>query len=45
MDGSRFDTLTRNLFQAGSRRRALGGLLIGTLSLLGSQTEQAATKK
>jgi hypothetical protein len=34
MDGARFDTLTRTLIAAGFRRRALGGLLLGTLSLL-----------
>src|SRR5687767_10268917 len=35
MDDSRFDTLTRSLGTAGSRRRALGGLLAGTLGILG----------
>jgi hypothetical protein len=45
MDGSRFDTLTRSLSLAGSRRRALGGVLLGALSLLGSQTVQEAAKK
>jgi hypothetical protein len=34
MDGSRFDTLARSLGRAGSRRRALGGLLAGTLGIL-----------
>jgi len=35
MDGSRFDSLTRSLSTAGSRRRALSGLLAGLLSFLG----------
>jgi hypothetical protein len=35
MDGSRFDSLTRSLNAAISRRRAVGGLLSGSLSLLG----------
>jgi hypothetical protein len=35
MDDSRFDTLARTLGTAGSRRRALGGLLAGTLGILG----------
>jgi hypothetical protein len=35
MDGSRFDRLTKTLSAPGSRRRALGGLLAGTLGLLG----------
>jgi hypothetical protein len=45
MDDSRFDSLARSLGTAGSRRRALGGLLAGTLGLLGSRTEHAAAKK
>src|SRR5687768_15325565 len=44
MDGFRFDTLTRSLTLAGSRRRALAGLFAGALELLSSQTEQAAAK-
>jgi hypothetical protein len=35
MDDSRFDTLARSLGTAGSRRRALGGVLAGTLGILG----------
>jgi hypothetical protein len=35
MDGSHFDTLTRSLSTAGSRRRALGGLVAGALGLIG----------
>jgi hypothetical protein len=35
MDDSRFDALARTLATAGSRRRALGGLLAGTLGLAG----------
>ena len=35
MDGSRFDSLTRSLSVAISRRRAVGGLLSGSLSMLG----------
>jgi len=34
MDGSHFDALTRALSTAGSRRRALGGLLAGALGVL-----------
>ena len=34
MDGSRFDALTRSLTTRGSRRRALGGLLLGSLGLV-----------
>jgi hypothetical protein len=45
MDGSTFDRLTRTLMLAGSRRRALAGLLAGTLGLLGSHVEDAAAKK
>jgi hypothetical protein len=40
MDGSHFDTLTRSLSTAGSRRRALGRLLAGTLGLLGWQDQE-----
>ena len=43
MDASRFDRLTRSLSTADSRRRVLGGLLLGALGLLGSQgVEDAA---
>lgn len=45
MDESTFDTLTRRLRLARSRRGTLGGLLIGALSLIGSQTEEAGAKK
>ena len=45
IDGPAFDTLTRSLTTTGSRRRALGSLLAGTLGLFGSQTEQAAARK
>ena len=44
MDGSHFDTLTRSLITASSRRRALAGLLLGSLGLLGSRAEEAAAK-
>ena len=43
MDGSRFDTLTKTLAAAGSRRQALGGLLLASLALLGgTPTEETA---
>jgi hypothetical protein len=43
MDGSRFDRLTKLLSAPGSRRRALAGLLAGTLGLAGwSVGEDAA---
>jgi hypothetical protein len=45
MDGSRFAALLRVLITARSRRRALGGLGVGLLSLLGSRTEAVAAKK
>ena len=35
MDGLRFDTLSRSLTAAGSRRRALLGALSGALGILG----------
>ena len=35
MHAIRFDSLTRSLTTAGSRRGALGALLVGTLGLLG----------
>jgi hypothetical protein len=42
MDGSHFDTLSRSFSTAGSRRRALGGLLLGALGLLhGGSAEDA----
>ena len=44
MDGFTFDRLTRDLSSGGSRRHVLGGLLAGTLGLLGAQTEDAAAK-
>ena len=40
MDGSHFDALTRTLSAPGSRRRAVGGLLVGTLTLLGNGLEE-----
>jgi hypothetical protein len=43
MDGSHFDTLTKTLAAAGSRRFALRGLLAGVLALLGGQ--EVAAKK
>jgi hypothetical protein len=45
MDAGRFDALTRTLARARSRRYALGGLLSGALSLLGSRAEHVAAKK
>jgi hypothetical protein len=43
MDDSRFDALARTLSTAGSRRRALGGLLLSSLGLLGrGSVEDAA---
>jgi len=45
MDDSRLDRLARSLATAGSRRRALIGMLGSALGLLGSQAEQAAAKK
>ena len=45
MDAPRFDRLTRALTTAGSRRRALGGLLLGSLGLLGSHRDEASAKK
>ena len=41
MDAERFDTLTRTLTLARTRRRALGGLLLGSLGLLGRGAENA----
>jgi len=45
MDGSTFDRLARSLRMAGSRRRALAGLLGSAVALLGAQAEDAAAKK
>jgi hypothetical protein len=42
MDGFRFDRLTRTLTSAGSRRRALGGLMLGSLGLLGHERSEDA---
>ena len=42
MDGRRFDSLIRALTDARSRRAALGGLLVGTLGLLGSRSLETA---
>jgi hypothetical protein len=42
MDDARFDSLTRSLTTARSRRRALGSLLAGTLVLLGVRSQQVA---
>jgi hypothetical protein len=42
MDETRFDALARSLGTAGSRRRALGGLLLGALVLVGSQADETA---
>jgi hypothetical protein len=44
MDPVRFDTLTKTLSTPETRRGALGGLLAGTLSLLG-RTAVAAKKR
>lgn len=45
MEGFAFARLTRFLSLAGSRRRALGSLLVGPLGVLGCQREQGAAKK
>ena len=42
MDSARFDSLTRSLADARSRRSALSGLLAGALSLLGVQSDEVA---
>jgi hypothetical protein len=42
MDGSRFDSLTRSFAQSGSRRRLLGGMIAGTLGLIGLNEAVAA---
>jgi hypothetical protein len=44
MDGFSFDALTRSLTTAGSRRRALAALLLGSLGFLGAQAEETAAK-
>jgi hypothetical protein len=44
MDASNFDRLTRNLTFAGSRRRALAGLLIGAFRFLGIRSEEVGAK-
>src|SRR3712207_6498351 len=44
MDGSRFDSLVKTLSTPSTRRGALGGLLAGTLGLLG-MTEATARRK
>jgi hypothetical protein len=45
MDADRFDALSRSLTSAGSRRRALTGLLSGALGLFGASVEETAAKK
>jgi hypothetical protein len=45
MDGLTFDTFTRSLTVAGTRRHALAGLLAGALGLLAAQAESAVAKK
>jgi hypothetical protein len=45
MDGSRFDTLARTLSTTGSRRRALAGLVAGSLGLVALRAEETAAKK
>jgi hypothetical protein len=44
MDGTRFDTLTRVLHDARSRRGVFSGLLVGTLALVGVSVEDATAK-
>jgi hypothetical protein len=44
MDGSHFDALTRTLTTGGSRRRALTGLVGGTLGLFAASVEETAAK-
>lgn len=43
MDGTRFDTLARQIATRGSRRRLLGGLLAGAFSLHASEQVDAVT--
>ncbi len=45
MDPNRFDTLTRTLTIAGTRREALGSLLGGALGLLGIREGAARREK
>lgn len=45
MDGSAFDTLTKTLMTAGSRRRALGGVVLGVLGFLSSGSDETEAKK
>jgi hypothetical protein len=45
MDGSRFDRLAKTLTAVGSRRQALGGLLVASLALLGGPAPEEATAK
>jgi hypothetical protein len=45
MDGFHFDALARSLTTAGSRRRALTGLLLGSLGLLDARAEAAKSCK
>jgi hypothetical protein len=45
MDANRFDTLTRTLTAAGSRRRALNALLVGTFGLVSLTELHAASAK
>lgn len=45
MDGTCFDTMTRRLSLASSRRRALGGVLLGALGLVGMDAEPTTAKK
>jgi hypothetical protein len=42
MDADHFDALSRSLSTAGSRRRALGGLLTGVFGLLGGHGQEEA---
>jgi hypothetical protein len=44
MDADRFDALARSLTAPGSRRRALTGVVSGTLGLFGAWPEEAAAK-
>jgi hypothetical protein len=44
MEASHFDALARSLTAAGSRRRALTGLLLGSLGFLGASVEETAAK-
>src|SRR5215203_142415 len=44
MDEIRFDAIARSFSSAGSRRRALTGLLLGSLGLLGAWADEATAK-